>query len=653
MHVLCSPSTDLPDTLPIDDGSGGQEISIVNNCAVGTYDFTTDPRHPDSVHIQEGNYIAFKDKYSKTRLYTIMTIEGDDEWDVHCEDIGLDLINEDAESWDYTGNPKTIAETLSSVLYDTGWEIGINEVASYKRATKFEGITDSWLTRLGDVCGNFDCECEFVIEMKGARVTKQKINLYKSLGEDKTQQRFVDNINLISLRRSGSIEDLCTCMRCYGHEDAETGKRLTIADIVYDDGRYYSKKGDIRIYDREAHRKWSRFRAYDYEGQTEGSGYINGTFEYDTEDAQELFNRGLSELQSRNDVKVTYEAKLYDLRADIGDTVQIADNSKTEKVYLSARVQSVTNHYTIVGQDTGVLANYKILISNPTTDVTEILNQLKGQLVNVQSTEVRYQAGDSGTDVPTGEWLENLPETTAGQYLWTRMITYYTNGSSNTAYSVSRNGEDGDPGEKGEPGTPGKDAAIQSADPPEDTNQMWYDTTDNLLKYYDGASGEWLVTNDFAGDINDMRQQVTTDYTTALNMLSDSLNALINSLQSETTDNSSSIEQLVSQISQSTDELSEIINNISVINNILSGTATKEEIGQWARYKDGVLELGAIDSPFSVKLSTTELGFYQGRERIAYLSNQQLNISQAVVMQRINLGIFQIVYDEELGLIVR
>ena len=182
---------------------------------------------------------------------------------------------------------------------------------------------------------------------------------------------------------------------------------------------------------------------------------------------------------------------------------------------------------------------------------------------------------------------------------------------------------------------------------------MWYDTTDNLLKYYDAESEEWLVTNDFAGDINDMRQQVTSDYTSALNMLNDSLNALISSLQAETTNNSSSIEQLVSQISQSTDELSEIINNINVINNNLSGTATKEEISQWARYVNGVLELGAVDSPFSVKLSTTELGFYQGGERIAYLSNQQLNISQAVVMQQINLGIFQIVYDADLGLIIR
>ena len=130
-------------------------------------------------------------------------------------------------------------------------------------------------------------------------------------------------------------------MRCYGKEDPQTGVKVTIADIVYDDGRYYSPKGHIRIYDREARNKWSRFRAYDYEGQSEFDGYINVTFEYDTDSAQELFNRGLSELKKRNEKKVIYEAKLYDIKADIGDTVQIADNKHNEKIYLSARVQSL------------------------------------------------------------------------------------------------------------------------------------------------------------------------------------------------------------------------------------------------------------------------------------------------------------------------
>lgn len=454
MHVLCTPSTDLPQTLPIDDSgdSLGQEISITNNSAVGTYDFTTDPRHPDSVYITEGNYIAFRDKYGKDRLYTIMSIEGDEEWTVHCEDIGLDLINEYAVPWDYTA--RSIEDTLSVVLHDSGWEIGINEVSSYKRATKFEGTTDSQLTRIGDVCNQFDAECEFAIEMKGAKVTKQVINIYKTLGEDKTQQRFIDNINLISLSRSGSIEDLITCIRCYGKED-ENGNKLTIADISYDDGRYFSPKGEHRIYDRDARNKWSRFRAYDYEGQGEFDGYIVGTFEYDTDDANELLNRGLTELKSRNDVKVTYEASLYDLRADIGDTVQIADNRFQEKVYLSARIQSVRNHYTVSGQDSGVLANYKILTSNPTSQVTQIMEQLKDQIVSVKSTEITYQIGSSGVEAPTGAWLTDPPQTQPGDYLWTRKITTYTNNSQTLEYSVSRNGNDGEKGEQGKPGVDG------------------------------------------------------------------------------------------------------------------------------------------------------------------------------------------------------
>lgn len=456
MHVLCTPSTDLPQTLPIDDSgdSLGQEISITNNSAVGTYDFTTDPRHSDSVYITEGNYIAFRDKYGKDRLYTIMSIEGDEEWTVHCEDIGLDLINEYAVPWDYTA--RSIEDTLSVVLHDSGWEIGINEVSSYKRATKFEGTTDSQLTRIGDVCNQFDAECEFAIEMKGAKVTKQVINIYKTLGEDKTQQRFIDNINLISLSRSGSIEDLITCIRCYGKED-ENGNKLTIADISYDDGRYFSPKGEHRIYDRDARNKWSRFRAYDYEGQGEFDGYIVGTFEYDTDDANELLNRGLTELKSRNDVKVTYEASLYDLRADIGDTVQIADNRFQEKVYLSARIQSVRNHYTVSGQDSGVLANYKILTSNPTSQVTQIMEQLKDQIVSVKSTEITYQIGGSGVEPPEGQWVPNPPQTSPGQYLWTRKTTTYTNGSQTTEYSVSRNGDDGKDGEDGKPGPAGQD----------------------------------------------------------------------------------------------------------------------------------------------------------------------------------------------------
>lgn len=529
MHVLCNPSTDAPDSLQIDDSGAnqGQTISLTNNVAIGTYDFTAFPDHEDIKYITEGNYIAFKDKYGKDRLYTIMTVEGDDELDVHCEDIGLDLINEVAGAWNVSA--ESVENTMNRCLHDTGWEIGINEIPDRKRATKYESKTDSHLARIGMIMNAFDAECEFVIEMNGVTVTKQIVNIYKTIGEDKVRQTFIDNINLIALTRSGSIEDLCTCLICYGKET--DGVVTNISSIEYDDGRYYSPKGHTRIYDREAHQKWSRFRAYDYAGQGEFDGYINGAFEYDTDSPQELFNRGLSELKKRNDKKISYEAELYDLQADIGDTIQIADNRYREKIYLSARVQEVQNHYTVVGEDTGKLANYTLMESKKTQDVDAIMKELQGKIVSVDHSEVSYQVGDSGTEPPEGEWSSEPVSAESGKYLWTRTITYYTNGSSNTAYSVAKSGTNGEPGEDGysptvdidkkdgettitvtdkngaksetikdgvdgKDGTPGKDGdsgIIVSDTAPEapEMNQLWTTGSKQPIKRWDGK--EWVL----------------------------------------------------------------------------------------------------------------------------------------------------------------
>lgn len=445
MHVLCNPSLDAPGSLPIDDsGNNGQEISIVNNVAIGTYDFSVIASHKDSEFITEGNYVAFKDKYDKTRLYTIMSISGEDTWNVHCEDVGLDLINESATTWDYTNSPKTVEETLNPVLSDTGWVIGVNEIKEKRVATKYTSNTETWLTRIGQIMLDFDAECDFEIQMKGNTVTKQVVNIYKIIGEDKTSQRFVDNVNLISLSKEGSIEDLCTCLKCYGNE--QDGERVTIADIEYDDGRYYSPSGHVRIYDREARKKWTRFRAYNYNGQGEFDGYINGIFEYSTTDPQVLFDKGLEELKKRSEKTVSYEVELYKLQADIGDSVQIADNIYAEKLYLSARVQSVKNHYSSNEEDTGVLENFKRLFSNPSDATTALIEQLKNQIVSVTGTEVFYQVGDSSTIPPTGEWSTNVVDVQEGKFLWTKTIFHYSDGSSTTAYSISAKGEDGESG---------------------------------------------------------------------------------------------------------------------------------------------------------------------------------------------------------------
>lgn len=55
----------------------------------------------------------------------------------------------------------------------------------------------------------------------------------------------------------------------------------------------------------------------------------------------------------------------------------------------------------------------------------------------IKSTEVTYQAGASGTTVPTGTWSASIPAAdTSKTYLWTRTIITYTDNTTSTSYSV-------------------------------------------------------------------------------------------------------------------------------------------------------------------------------------------------------------------------
>ena len=68
----------------------------------------------------------------------------------------------------------------------------------------------------------------------------------------------------------------------------------------------------------------------------------------------------------------------------------------------------------------------------------------------VSSTTITYQASTSGTMAPTGTWSSSIPTVAAGQYLWTRTVISYTNGTSSTIYSVGKMGNTGAQGQPGE-----------------------------------------------------------------------------------------------------------------------------------------------------------------------------------------------------------
>ncbi|MCT4383789.1 HAD family hydrolase [Lacticaseibacillus paracasei] len=112
----------------------------------------------------------------------------------------------------------------------------------------------------------------------------------------------------------------------------------------------------------------------------------------------------------------------------------------------------------------------------------------------IQSSIVTYQVGISGTTAPTGTWSSTIPAASQGTYLWSKLLTTYTDGTQNTSYSVAyqgTNGTKGDPGSKDVPMT-----YVQEAQPSGTivTNSLWWVgatmSSVTALKRWDGSS--WI-----------------------------------------------------------------------------------------------------------------------------------------------------------------
>lgn len=75
--------------------------------------------------------------------------------------------------------------------------------------------------------------------------------------------------------------------------------------------------------------------------------------------------------------------------------------------------------------------------------------------VGIRSTTITYAQGTSGTVAPTTGWASQVPNVSAGQFLWTKTVWSYTDNTNETGYSVSKIGEQGPQGVKGDTGAKG------------------------------------------------------------------------------------------------------------------------------------------------------------------------------------------------------
>lgn len=149
--------------------------------------------------------------------------------------------------------------------------------------------------------------------------------------------------------------------------------------------------------------------------------------------------------------------------------------------------------------------------------------------------------------------------------------------------------------------------------------------------------------------IESATQTITESYKSLIDQTADQINLMVNQVKQITDANTSSITGLSNQL-QITSEMAQFVKTTTEkLQDAVDGKLSATEVQEWARFDGANLELGASNSPFKCKLSTTELAFYQGANKVAWISNNELNILTAIIAKSIGCGNFTFVDEGDLG----
>lgn len=344
MNILGSASTGLPKGLMITNDKKTEEISegvAIFECNLDYNFVNPDEGEEQEVDVKKlaavGNFILKQSSdSSEVEVYTIIDSTIDPiqkDASIYAEDAGLDLLNEVVGKY-AADKAYNIAYYINKFAYDSGFEIGINEVSNLTRKLSWDGETTA-TERLLSVATQFDnAEIEFSFKVENMAVTGKYINVYRNRGNDSGVTLTVGK-EVSGFRIKSSIADLATAYRCTGGTPEGSEKPITLNGYKYDDGDFYVEGSYVKS--RKALEKWSRYQIKTEKNKND-VGHIVKSFTYDTTSKSELCNRAVSSLKKICDEAVTYEVELLYLPdgVKVGDTVSIVDDD--DNIYLTARL---------------------------------------------------------------------------------------------------------------------------------------------------------------------------------------------------------------------------------------------------------------------------------------------------------------------------
>lgn len=361
-----------------------------------SYEFTIDKSDSASKSLETGNYIVLQDDNGKTWLFTILDYEETHNTKtVYAEDAGIELINKAMDIWTLNGS-HPFKYYFDLVTKDTPWTLGVNRLEGLSRSLKFDG-RDTGLGRLLSILKAFDhAECSFDVTVKMNAPADFKINVYKQIGNDRSDVQIVYNSELDDIKKKESRAEFVTALAGVGGQiqskDGTSEGNVDFSALEYNKDGFVTKKGDKFLRAVDANKVFNPGH----------ESYIESFYEYDTQSPSELLSRTLSKLKIYSEPQYTYnaEVKVIDPSLNLGDTVTILDHDYNPALYLSARVAKMVKSYTDPTRNEIEFTNYRLLssrLADKLARLQTIVNQMPSAS-QVGKLESNISALSSKTD---------------------------------------------------------------------------------------------------------------------------------------------------------------------------------------------------------------------------------------------------------------
>lgn len=583
-----------------------------------TYAFTVSSKHEDAAYIVEGNKVAFV--YNGKDYYLNIVHVEKDEFTVTATawSLSFELINENVGAYK-SESAMSFEEYVTAFDPERTVRIGINEVSDKRISNEWTGEA-TVLSRLFSVANVFDAEIEFQTVLNDDYSLKEIVmNVYREhsdnntgVGEFRGDIKLRYGKNVTGIRKESSIENLYTGIRPTGKDG------LTIQGIEKEEldengvVEFYTQGPDIR-----APQARDRFPSNLINKE---DGYIFMPKSYDTDNKDKLYSMALSDLRTASEPVVTYDVTGY-FDTAIGDTVEIEDEEYVPTLYLSARVSEQVRSFTNPQANKTVFTNFKELKSEISEDllqkVEDLINKTKIYTSSISTdngivfknnegfTNLTANVIDNGvdrTDNFTIRWFKDGNHIYAGRTIKVRALDVESKAvykfEARDTEGILRGFEEVTVMDVSD-GTDGEDAAIKSDTPPGDKTKLWYDTVNNVFKYWDGE--KWVEA--YTEDIEDAKD--------AAGNAQESANTAISSV----TNINTSFEKYKNEVR------AEFKNTVEYVN------GKTEVVDTWVRQgSDGVtpfLELGGTGNDLKARLTNSRLGFYEGDKGLAYFGNEK------------------------------